>query len=121
MSAVRLHAEPAATVPDAPNPSLADGQAVAGAAVRRRDQPFAQVLAEVAAQAAGGAVTLAPHRQHGKPTVAGTRLPVSVVLTYVAAGYSLEQVAEAFPYVTAAQVRAALEYAAEVLDQDVGA
>ncbi|MGH2350210.1 MAG: DUF433 domain-containing protein [Chloroflexota bacterium] len=91
-----------------------------GTAVRRRDQPFVQVLQEVAAQVGGHSVELAPERQHGKPTVAGTRLPVSVVLTYLAAGQTIEEIAEAFPNVTVEQLRGAVEYAAEVLDQDVG-
>jgi uncharacterized protein (DUF433 family) len=88
---------------------------------RRRDQPFLHVLREIAAQMDAPTIELVPERVHGKPTVAGTRLPVSVVLTYVAAGYTLAQVAEEFSGVTVEQLRGAVEFAAEVLDQDVGA
>lgn len=87
----------------------------------RRDQPFLHVLQHVRADMACDAVELDPGRQHGKPVVAGTRLPVSVVLTYLAAGRSLQQIADEFGGVTTEQLRAAVEYAAEVLDQDVGA
>jgi uncharacterized protein (DUF433 family) len=66
-------------------------------------------------------VELAPQRQHGRPVVAGTRLPVSMVLTRLAAGFSLEQIAGEFPEVTVEQLRGAVDFAAEVLDQDVGA
>jgi uncharacterized protein (DUF433 family) len=88
---------------------------------RRRDQLFLQVLEDVAASMPGESIEIDPGRQHGKPVVIGSRLPVSVVLTYLAAGRSLEQIADEFGDVTVEQLRGAVEYAAEVLDQDVGA
>jgi uncharacterized protein (DUF433 family) len=87
---------------------------------RRRMQPFGQVLGELAAFPEHAAVELDPRRQHGKPVIAGTRVPVSVVLTYVAAGQPLAEIARAFD-VSVTQLRAAIDFAAEVLDQDVGA
>jgi uncharacterized protein (DUF433 family) len=82
---------------------------------------FWQVLEEVASGLQPQQVELDPARQHAKPVLSGSRLRVSVVLTYVAAGYSLQQIADEFGDITVEQVRGAIEYAAELLDQDVGA
>jgi len=49
----------------------------------------------------------------GQPVVAGTRMPVSVILREAANGLTPVEIAEAYPAVTPEQVRAALEWAAE--------
>lgn len=49
---------------------------------------------------------------HGVPVLAGTRIPVQLVLGQLAAGDSIEAVMEAYD-LTAEQVRSALGYAAE--------
>ena len=87
----------------------------------RRDQPFFSVLQEACAGMGCDAVELNVDRQHGKAVIAGTRLPVSVVLTYLASGQSLQQIADEFGGVTTEQLRDAIQFAAEVLGQDVGA
>ena len=46
---------------------------------------------------------------------------MAVVLTRLAAGHSLEQIAGEFPEATVEQLRGAVDFAADVLDQDVGA
>jgi len=48
-----------------------------------------------------------------QPVVAGTRMPVSVILREAANGLTPDQIADEYPAVTAEQVRAALEWAAE--------
>ena len=52
----------------------------------------------------------------GKPVIQGTRVPVHVLVAKVAGGMSLEQVAGEYG-VTLEDVRAALAYAAKVLEQ----
>lgn len=52
---------------------------------------------------------------HGKPTVAGTRIPVVVILGALAAGESVEGVCDAYG-VTPEQVQAVLGYALQVIE-----
>jgi uncharacterized protein (DUF433 family) len=52
--------------------------------------------------------------QGGKPVIAGTRVPVEVLVMAVASGDGLKEVASAYR-VTEAQVRAALAYAGHVV------
>ncbi len=56
-----------------------------------------------------------PHILLGKPVIAGTRIPVYLILNLLAAGYTVERVIEAYPGLTPEDVRAALEYAEQRL------
>lgn len=51
----------------------------------------------------------------GKPVIRGTRITVELILEKVAAGESLEQIQHEQPYISADQIRAALEYATLVI------
>ena len=55
----------------------------------------------------------------GKPTVAGTRITVELILEKLAAGETVEQLLEAHPRLTREAIYAALAFAAEVLRADV--
>ena len=57
-------------------------------------------------------VIVDPRISHGVPVLAGTRIPVQLILGHLAAGDSIEDVTEAYD-LTAEQVRAALGYAAD--------
>jgi uncharacterized protein (DUF433 family) len=52
----------------------------------------------------------------GKPVIAGTRIPVSLVLNLLANGYSFARITEAYPHVSGENVRECLEYASRRLD-----
>ena len=54
---------------------------------------------------------------HGKACIAGSRIPVFVVLEKLEHGYSLTDICEAYPHLTLEQVRAAIRFAAEILGQ----
>ena len=54
----------------------------------------------------------------GKPVIRGTRIMVKNILGMVAGGYTREQILLAYPELTVEQVQAALEYAAQVLDEE---
>jgi uncharacterized protein (DUF433 family) len=54
----------------------------------------------------------------GKPVIRGTRIMVKNILGMVAGGYTLERIVAAYPELTPEQVQAALEYAAEVVDEE---
>ncbi len=52
----------------------------------------------------------------GKPCIAGTRIPVSLVLGCLAAGHSVAEVIEEYPDLEEDDVRACLEYARELAE-----
>lgn len=62
-------------------------------------------------------ITADPVIMGGQPTIRGMRFPVKTVVRMVAQGMSNEQLlAEHHPDLEGADIRAALEYAATVLD-----
>ncbi len=46
--------------------------------------------------------------------IEGTRIPVYLVLDYLADGYSIADILSDFPYLTSEDVSAALEYASQL-------
>jgi uncharacterized protein (DUF433 family) len=54
----------------------------------------------------------------GKPTVRGTRMSVEFILDLFSGGWTLEQVLEEYPHLTAEDVRAVFAYAADVVRSD---
>ena len=52
---------------------------------------------------------------HGKPTFKGTRIMVWQIVEMLSAGDKVEAILQDFPSLTGAHVRAALEYAAQVI------
>jgi uncharacterized protein (DUF433 family) len=60
-----------------------------------------------------------PKIMMGKPTIAGTRITVELILEKLAAGESIEQILEAHPKITREAINAALSFAAEALRADV--
>lgn len=58
-------------------------------------------------------ITLEPDKRSGKPCIRGMRITVYDVLSYLAAGMTIEQVLEDFPYLTREDILACLSYAAD--------
>jgi uncharacterized protein (DUF433 family) len=52
----------------------------------------------------------------GEPCVAGTRIPVELVLRYLAAGEPESEILSAFPGLTAKDIRACIDFAASVAE-----
>jgi uncharacterized protein (DUF433 family) len=50
----------------------------------------------------------------GKPRIKGTRIPVSLVLGYLAAGKTTQEIRNEFPDLTEEQIAACLDYAREL-------
>jgi len=50
----------------------------------------------------------------GKPRIKGTRIPVSLILGYLAQGSTIEEIIEEFPDITREQILACLDYAREL-------
>jgi uncharacterized protein (DUF433 family) len=61
-------------------------------------------------------IEIDPHRCHGKPVVAGTRTPVSVVLGALAAGDSIDEIARDYA-ITPDDIRACVAFAREEIDR----
>ncbi len=57
-------------------------------------------------------IDLDPTVMGGKPRIRGTRVTVGVVVGLLGAGRTLDEVLEAYPYLTRDDVEAALRYAA---------
>lgn len=58
-------------------------------------------------------ITIEPGKRGGQPCIRGTRMTVYDVLSYLAAGMSLEEILADFPYLTEQDIRACLSYAAD--------
>ncbi len=55
----------------------------------------------------------------GKPHIKGTRIPVSLILGYLAAGYTTEKIIEEFPDLKKEQIIACLDYARALSEFEV--
>lgn len=58
-------------------------------------------------------VTIEPGKRGGKPCIRGLRVTVYDVLEYLASGMTQEDILRDLPYLTAQDIRACLEYAAD--------
>lgn len=61
-------------------------------------------------------IVVDPQICFGKPTVRGHRIWVSLVLGYLAEGWSVEQIVEEFPNLEPIDVRACVAYGARLAD-----
>ena len=59
-----------------------------------------------------------PDILRGKPRIKGTRIPVSLLLGYLAAGHTTDEIIAEFPDLKAMQIHACLDYARELVDSD---
>lgn len=57
-----------------------------------------------------------PEILRGKPCLKGTRIPVGVILGYLAAGRDAGQIIAEFPDITPEQIAACLDYARELAE-----
>jgi uncharacterized protein (DUF433 family) len=57
-------------------------------------------------------ITLNPTVMGGKPCIRGLRVTVGTILGLLASGHSRERILQAYPYLEAADIDAALAYAA---------
>ena len=59
-------------------------------------------------------ISVDPAICHGKACIRGTRIMVSVIIDNIAANVSREEIVRSYPQLTAADIDAALSYAAEL-------
>lgn len=55
-----------------------------------------------------------PEIMVGKPVIKGTRIPVYLIVRLVAQGMTPKEIMEDYPHLKAEDIKAALEYAAEL-------
>jgi len=60
-------------------------------------------------------ITVNPTQMGGVPCIRGLRIPVATVVGMVADGMAEEEILKAYPDLTGADVREALQYAAEAV------
>ncbi len=54
----------------------------------------------------------------GKACISGTRLPVHIILGHLGSGASVQELLQSYPFLVAADIQAALAYAAELVEQE---
>jgi uncharacterized protein (DUF433 family) len=64
-------------------------------------------------------ITVNPAVAHGQACVAGTRIPVHQVIRMLANGDTIEDLLEAYPSLTRADILACLEYAASLAEEQI--
>jgi uncharacterized protein (DUF433 family) len=64
-------------------------------------------------------ITSTPDVLRGKPRIKGARIPVSLILGYLAAGSAFEDIISEFPDLTREQVAACLNYARDLPEIEV--
>ena len=62
-------------------------------------------------------IVIDPEIQHGKPVIRGTRVPVVRIIGGLAGGMTVEEITREYG-VTEEDVRAALEYASKLIEQE---
>lgn len=65
-----------------------------------------------------GRITSTPEVLVGKPVIKGTRISVELILGWLAQGWSIDKIIEAYPHITHDDVLAALAFAAEMLHDE---
>lgn len=60
-----------------------------------------------------------PDVLRGKPRIKGTRIPVSLILGYLATGNAVGEIINEFPDLTKEQINACLDYARELSEFEV--
>ncbi len=64
-------------------------------------------------------ISINPKICRGMACIRGTRIPVSVVLDNIAAGFGQNEIIQSYPTLTAEDIQAALAYAAELAQERV--
>jgi uncharacterized protein (DUF433 family) len=64
-------------------------------------------------------ITTLPNVRGGRPTIRGMRVTVAEVLEMLGAGMTEKDILEAFPYLEADDIKAALVYAAKNFDHPI--
>jgi len=64
-------------------------------------------------------IILNPNICHGKACIAGTRIPVHIILELLAAAESFENILKAYPHIKKEDILACIDYAAKLTTEEV--
>lgn len=64
-------------------------------------------------------ITVTPTICHGKACIAGTRIPVHIILELLAADESMDNILNAYPHLKKEDILACIEYAAKLTTEEV--
>lgn len=64
-------------------------------------------------------VVIRPDLHHGEPCIKGTRISVAMIVGSLADGMEQREILDAYPQLSVEDIQAALDYAAEVIHQDI--
>ena len=79
---------------------------------------LAEKLIKIAAFKVLMAITINPKVAHGKPTIAGTRITVELILELLSSGMSVDNILKEYPHLTREQVLEAIKYAQAAVKHD---
>ncbi len=60
-------------------------------------------------------IVINPAIMTGKPVIKGTRIPVDMIVRLIAQGMTLQEILEDYPQLTKDDIKAALEYVADMI------
>ena len=66
-------------------------------------------------------IAIDPKICSGKPCIKGTRIPVHIILDLLATGEDFDGIKKAYPNISDKDIRACLNYAAVLADEESGA
>jgi uncharacterized protein (DUF433 family) len=64
-------------------------------------------------------ITINPEQCHGRPCIRGTRMRVQDILEMLAGGATAEEILDDFDFLESEDIRAAIAFAAKVMDHPV--
>ncbi len=66
-------------------------------------------------------IDINPEICHGKPRIKGTRIMISIILEWLEAGKSFEEIIKAYPQLTREDISAAIRYARKFIEEESSA
>jgi len=64
-------------------------------------------------------ITVSPNVCHGKACIAGTRIPVHIILELLAAGDTYNEILKAYPHLKKEDILACIEYGALLATEEI--
>ena len=66
-------------------------------------------------------IEINPEICHGKPRIKGTRIMISIILEWLEAGKSFEEIIDAYPDLSTKDISAAVRYARKFIEEESSA
>ena len=63
-------------------------------------------------------ISIDPDVMGGKACIAGTRVPVHIILGHLGSGATVQELLSSYPFLVLADIQAALAYAAHLVEQE---